>query len=760
MMKQIKLMSLLVSVLLIISCSLYEENSADKKTPVDYVNPYMGNISHLSLPAFPTVHLPYSMLRVYPERSDYTSDRITGLPVIVTSQRGNSAFSINPISCGTSHFGPIIDYTYDHERISPYRYSVYLDEEKIQVDYAPSHQSGVYNFTFQEEGLNKLIINARNGLLKISGNGIEGWQLMGSHLNKVYLYMETEQLVKNIGTLDKLLPVINYNRTFAERENESIALEFVDKQVALRYGVSFISCEQARKNLKREINTYSVDEIAEIGRHKWNETLSKIEIKGGSDNDKTVFYTSLYRICDRMINVSEDGHYYSAADHSVHRDEGMPFYIDDRIWDTYRTTHPLQILIEPDLEINVINSYIRMAQQTKEGWMSAFPEITGDSHHMNGNHTVAVVWDAYCKGLRGFDLEAAYDACKSALTEKSLLPGTRQPNTELDLFYRDKGYFPALHAGEEEYVKEVHPRQKRQSVAVTLGTCYDDWCLAQMARELGKQDDYEYFLNRSYNYRNLYNKETGFFHPKDKNGNFIQPFDYRWSGGQGAGDYYDENNGWVYRWDVPHNPADLIDLMGSVEKFIQNMDKTFREPLGKSKFEFYAQLPAHTGNVGQFSMANEPSMHIPYFYNYAGQPWKTQKRIRTLLKQWFRNDLMGVPGDEDGGGLTAFVVFSQMGFYPVTPGSPTYNIGSPVFGNIKVKLGNGKVFEIEAINCSEDNKYIQSATLNGKEWNKPWFSHADVQNGGELILVMGDKANTNWGASLDDAPPSAEKITK
>jgi predicted alpha-1,2-mannosidase len=184
----------------------------------------------------------------------------------------------------------------------------------------------------------------------------------------------------------------------------------------------------------------------------------------------------------------------------------------------------------------------------------------------------------------------------------------------------------------------------------------------------------------------------------------------------------------------------------------------FSQPLGKGKYSFYAQLPDHTGNVGQFSMANEPSLHIPYLYNYAGQPWKTQKRIRTLLDQWFRNDLMGVPGDEDGGGMTSFVVFSYMGFYPVTPGMPVYNIGSPLFDKVKMDLGNGKFFELEAVNNSDENKYIQSAALNGKSWNKPWFTHTDLISGGKLVLQMGPKANRNWGSSVNDAPPSAGKL--
>jgi predicted alpha-1,2-mannosidase len=717
------------------------------QSPVDYVNPYMGNISHLLVPTYPTVHLPNSMLRVYPERADYTSDQINGLPVAVTSHRGSSAFNISPVSGTPSGLPAVKKYTYDNEKITPYRYSVYLDEDNIKVDYAPSHQSGLYAFQFENEAVNQLIINTRNGKLAPTPTGISGYQLINGGPTTIYIYLETEQPTVQA---EKLAP--------KSPANDAYVLTFHSRQIKLRYGISFISEEQAERNLRREINTYRVDEIASAGRDKWNEVLSKIEVAGACEDTKAIFYTSLYRVYERMINISEDGRYYSASDQRVHQDEGIPFFTDDWIWDTYRAAHPLRILIESEMETQMIQSYIRMAQQSEDGWMPTFPEITGDSHRMNGNHAVAVIWDAYCKGLRGFDLEAAYKACKSALTEKSFLPWTKVPNTAIDVFYHEKGYFPALREDENEYIPEVNLSEKRQPVAVTLGTCYDHWCLSQIAAELGYEEDSSYFLKCSYNYRNLYNFKTGFFHPKDIQGNFIEPFDYRYAGGQGARNYYDENNAYTYRWDVPHNPADLIQLAGSAGKFIANMDQTYREPLGKSKFEFYAQLPDQTGNVGQFSMANEPSFHIPYLYNYAGQPWMTQKRIRTLLKEWYRNDLMGVPGDEDGGGMSAFVVFSSMGFYPVTPGSPSYNIGSPLFSNVKVKLSNGNIFEIEAQNNSGENKYIQSAQLNGVEWNKPWFSQEDIINGGKLVLVMGDKANKNWGSSPENVPPSAKPL--
>lgn len=399
-----------------------------------------------------------------------------------------------------------------------------------------------------------------------------------------------------------------------------------------------------------------------------------------------------------------------------------------------------------------------MAEQMGTDWMPTFPEVTGDTRRMNSNHAVATVIDAYRKGLRGFELEKAYIACKKGIEEKTLIPWSAAPAGWLDDFYKEHGYIPALRPGEKETVPNVSIWEKRQPIAVTLGTSYDEWCLSQIAQELGKKDEADYYLRRSYNYRNVFNPETGFFHPKDKDSKFIYPLDYRYDGGLGARDYYDENNGYIYRWDVQHNIGDLISLIGGNEAFTSALDSMFNTPLGMSKWQFYSTLPDHTGNVGMFSMANEPSLHIPYLYNYAGKPWMTQKRIRTLLNQWFRNDLMGVPGDEDGGGMSAFVVFSQMGFYPVTPGSPTYNIGSPMFTDVKVDMGNGNTFEIRANNASDENKYVQSAKLNGVTLNQPWFNHSDIAAGGLLELEMGPKANKEWG--LGTPPPSAAPMPK
>lgn len=726
----------------------------DSKMPVDYVNPYIGNISHLLVPTYPTIHLPNSMLRVYPERENYTGNKINGLPIIVTSHRGSSAFNLSPFQGDVSNLKKVIPFGYDNEIVKPYFYSVDLDDYGINADYAVSHQSAIYELSFTNSTQPPyLMLNSGNGEMSVDGNIVKGYQKLQNN-TIVYLYLEIDRNPEDTGVISD--NKFDNSKKSSDGENACVALKFSKgvTKLKVRYGVSFISSEQAAKNLHREIKDYDLKSVESKGRRLWNETLGKIQVNGDDKDQKTIFYTSLYRTYERMICISEDGNYFSAYDGKVHNDNGIPFYTDDWIWDTYRATHPLRIIIEPQMESAMINSYVVMTQQMPRPWMPNFPEVTGDSRRMNSNHGVAMVADAYVKGLRGFDLAEAYQACKTAIIEKTLAPWSSKPAGVLDRFFKDHGYFPSLAPGESETVPEVHGWERRQPVAVTLGTAYDEWCLALIAKSLKKNDEYKCFSGRSLNYHKIFNTETKFFHPKDTFGNFMPDLDYRFPPGIGGRDAYDENTGFVYKWDVQHNIGDLVAMMGGKKAFVDELEKMYDTPLGKGRPDFYHIYADHTGNVGQFSMGNEPSMHVPYLYNYAGQPWRTQKRVRSLLKQWFRNDLMGIPGDEDGGGLTAFVVFSQIGFYPVTPGLPMYVIGSPVFRSVKLDIGNGKTFEVECVNYSPDNKYIQSASLNGKIWNKSWFSHDDLMKGGKLVFIMGKHPDKDWAASDDALPPS------
>lgn len=725
---------------------------AAQPEPVDYVNPYIGSISHLLVPCFPTIQLPNSLMRIYPTRSDYTTELLDGLPVVVTNHRERSAFRLS-VTQG-EHLRPIIPVSWDHERVTPYDYQVQVADNTIDAHLAVCHQSAIYEITVQDPSKPiTVLLYTDNGRMNVKGKKASANQHLSRNMN-IYFSGEFDVEPAEAGILRD--GRISSDWTTEERRAcAAVRFPAGTKKVCFRYGISLISEPQANKNLHREQKeAFDVKAVASAGRKEWNETLGNIRVKGGTDDQKTVMYTSYYRTFERPVCLSEDGSYFSAFDGKVHEDGGKPFYTDDWIWDTYRAAHPLRALIQPTKEENIIESYLRMAEQMGTNWMPTFPEMTGDTRRMNSNHGVAMVADALYKGLN-VDAERAYEYCRKGIEEKTLAPWSGRPAGWIDNFYKEHGYIPALAEGEQETDPNVTGFEKRQPVAVTLGTAYDEWCLSRIADFLGKKDDAAKYLGLSYNYRTIWNADTRFFHPKDKDGNFLPNFDYRFSGGIGAREAYDENNGWTYRWDVQHNLCDLAEMMGGREAMARELDRTFAEPMGRGKREFYEQLPDQTGNIGQFTMANEPSLHIPYIYNYAGAPWKTQKRIRQCLDTWFRNDVMGIPGDEDGGGLTSFVVFSSLGFYPVTPGFPAYNIGSPVFSDIRVKLPNSKELHIVAKGCSKENKYIQSATLNGKAWDKPWFSQDDIKDGATLVLQMGSQPNKQWGASEAALPPSA-----
>jgi predicted alpha-1,2-mannosidase len=295
----------------------------------------------------------------------------------------------------------------------------------------------------------------------------------------------------------------------------------------------------------------------------------------------------------------------------------------------------------------------------------------------------------------------------------------------------------------------VDPFEGRQSVAVTLEHTYDDWCLGKLASALEKPDEAKVFSLRNQNYRKLYNPEIGLMAPRSADGNWIVPYDPISPAGVGGREYFAESNAWTYSWSVQHDISGLVELMGGKDKAIARLDEMFDKPIGRSKWSYLGYMPDATGLTGLFPMGNEPSFHIPYIYNFVGAPWKTQKRLRQLMDAWFRNDLMGICGDEDGGAMSAFYVFSAMGFYPFCPGIPAYVIGSPVFESIILTLANEKKFTVRAKEVSAQNKYIQSAELNGKKLNFPWFTHEEMLKGGELTLHMGPRPNKKWAAEAD-----------
>lgn len=710
-----------------------------EKTPVDYVNPTMGNISILLQPSRPTVHLPNSMVRVYPVREDHAAESLDGLPVITVKHREETAFRIYPFS-GEVQRGK--RYSFDNEKLTPYSYDVTLDGEGVKLSYAPSHQSAIYDFTFDVGSSPSIVFVSYKGELSAGDSSVSGYEQIGNWPTKIYAYAQT----------DVAPAAVSVDREGA-RSYAVMTFPEGTRRVSLKYGVSYIDENQAKANLEREIPGFDVRRVARDGRKIWNETLSRIKVKGIDENAKSVFYTSLYRTYERMICMDEGGRYYSPFDGKVHESGAKPFYNDDWIWDTYIAAHPLRVIIEPEMEEAMLDSYLTMARQMGNMWMPTFPEAVGDTRRMNCNHAIASMADAYWKGLRGFDAEGALVAASKGLTEKTLIPWRDTPAGVLDRFYWEHGWFPALRQDEPETVPEVDQSwERRQNVTVTLGTAYDCWALGRLAKALGKENEYAFFTQRGLDYRTIFNPETGFFHPRHADGSFIPDVDYSTGGPGGGRQYYGENNGWLFRWEVQQNIADLVSLIGGKEKFVSELDRMFSETIPMWKLGIYNRMPDHTGIVGQFCMGNEPACHIPYLYCYAGQPWKTQKKIRTLLSEWFRNDLIGLPGDEDGGGMSAFVVFSQLGFYPVTPGLPMYVIGSPVFERAEIDLRNGRTFTVIAHDYSLEHKYIQSAKLDGKPLDRCWFTHDELMRGGRLEFVMGPEPNRSWAA--ESVPPS------
>ena len=708
---------------------------------VEDVDPTMGGQGFMLEPTRPTVSLPNSMVRVYPVRKDQLDDQIHSFPLTIISHRLGELFWLMP-GDGTPA-GQAFDkaQTWDQEITKPYYYATLFDDSLIRTEFTPAARAGYFRFTFPSGKPVVLLANRYPGDLQFAeSNVVTGVEHFDDMQAFVYGIFSLPMQAQSGGTDQK--------RLFISSVSGGKTLEF-------RYGISFISIEQAQKNLQEEIPGWTFEQIKRAAKSRWNTVLGQVKVTGGSHQQRKVFYTSLYRCYERMVNISEDGQYYSSFDHQVHQDP-RPFYVDNWLWDTYRALEPLQTLLNPEMESDKLQSYVRAYQQL--GWMPEFSVLWGNHACMTGNPAAPWMADAWAKGITNFDIATAYAGLKKNSLEGTWLPWRRGPKSSLDDFLDANGYMPALHPGEKETVAAVHPRERRQAISVTEAQSYDDWCTAQIARSLGNDADYQFFLKRAADYKNVFRQDKGHVWPKDADGNWIEPFDSGFSGGQGGRDYTTENNGYTYDWDVQHDLQGLFGLMGGQAAAEAKLDQLFREPLGMSKYEFWAKFPDASGLVGQFSMGNEPSLHIPYIYNYLGAPWKTQKHVRMLLDTWFTDTSLGMPGDEDGGGMSSFVVFSMMGLYPVTPGVPIYDLTSPVFDHIKIHLQNGKTFSIVCRNNSKDNKYIQSILLNGRPLNQVWFKHSDIVNGGQLELQMGDTPNLELGADPSTFPPSGMSV--
>ena len=722
------------------------------KQPVDYVDPHIGSISYLLKSVPPTVQLPFGMLRMSPLTNrgisdSYLAEKIFGFPVdsvVLMPATG-------PVETDPEKIASLYDH--DFETATPYSYSVTLEKTDTQVEFTVTERAAYFRIAYpRRSGRHMVVRVANNGMLSAdpAQSAVTGFEEISG--TRHYFYAASSRPFSIWGAWQGT--TVTPGLAAETGTNIGVAVNFSDAEAnpfEWRVGISYVSVEQARRNLEKEIPAWNFAAGKSHARNVWNQALGRITVGGGSEDEKTIFYTALSRSLWGMADITEDGKYYSAYDKQVHASDGHDFYVNDSLWDTYRSEHPLELLLSPRRQLDMVRSYIRMYEQG--GWMPRDPTVDGPGDWMIGNHSASLIADTYAKGYTEFDAEKAYEGMRKNATQATVIPWHQGPLTPLDRVYQERGYFPALAKGEKESSPDVTP-ERRQAVSVTLENSYDDWCVALMAKALHKDADYSYFLKRAHDYQNVYNPAIGFMAPRSMDGNWVEDFDPKLGGGQGGRDYFTEDNGWVYAFHVQHDVAGLIKLMGGREQFVKRLDGLFEEPFGEAKFVFLAQFPDATALMGNYPQGDEPSFHIPYLYNYVGEPWMTQRRVRELMKIWYTSGLMGIPGDEDWGAMSSWYVFSAMGFYPVCPGSPTYNVGSPIFDEIKISLDNGKEFTIRALQQSAHNKYIQSATLNGRPLNKPWFSHSDITQGGTLILQMGPRPNKSWGSAPDAAPPS------
>jgi predicted alpha-1,2-mannosidase len=708
------------------------------KQPVDYVNPLIGCGGHGH--TFPGATVPFGMVQLSPDtRLDgwdgcsgyhYSDDVIFGfshthlsgtgcsdygdillMPTVGVLQLNNGK---DDVSRGyASHF------SHNNEKAAAGYYSVVLDDYDIRAELTATPRVGWHRYHFPKTSDAHVVLDLthRDRVLEanveiVGNNEIVGYRRSRAWANDQRLYFVIKFSKEFVNQGFEIAGDRQEGAIYASGETLKAWVDFDmtdnDAPLLVKVGVSAVSLENARKNIQSEAPEWDFDKIRENARNVWNTELSKIIVEGGSEEDKTNFYTALYH-CFIAPNIYQDvnGDYRGRNKEVYHAD--FEYYTVFSLWDTYRALHPLLTIIDEKRTNDFINTFIK---QWEQGGLLPVWELSAcETNCMIGYHAVPVIADAYMKGIRNYDAEKAFMAMKtSALDNKFGLS-----------HYKTHGFVPADIEGE--------------SVSKTLEYAYDDWCIAVVAKELGKVADASYFMGRAQSYKNLFDPETKFMRARHA-GKWFEPFDPK-----EVNFNYTEANAWQYNFAVPQDISTLITLHGGNESFGEMLDKMFSETTettGRTQADI-------TGLIGQYAHGNEPSHHIAYLYNFAEQPWKTQSMVRRIMKEMYQPTPDGLCGNEDCGQMSAWYVLSAMGFYPVTPASNQYIIGSPLFKKVTINLENGNKFVIKSKNNSAQNFYIQSAKLNGIAYNKSYFTHQDITKGGTLVFEMGNKPNKAWG---------------
>lgn len=739
----LRLLYLLATILLLPGCKQTEENNLENLT--QYVDPYIGTGDHGHV--FMGANVPFGLVQLGPTNFStgwdwcsgyhYSDSTIIGFGHMHLSGTGIGDLGDISLMPATGDVilkrGNLQDkesglyslFRRETEKVKPGYYAVHLDRFDIDVELTATKRVGFHKYSFPKSDDAKVIIDLQHGigwdtpvegyLVQENDTVVSGYRFSKGWANdqKIFFTAVFSKPMKKFVVSDTT--TVQDGNTIKTRRAYGQAL-FDTQQgedIYIKVALSPVSIENAKLNMFAELQGWDFEQTIENADRAWNEELNKVIIETTDNKIKRTFYTALYHTMIAPSEFCDVNRSYRGADGKMHENGTYLNYTTFSLWDTYRAAHPLMTIIHPEKMTDVINTMLGIYQQ--QGKLPVWHLVGCETDCMVGNPGISVVADATLKGVIGFDKELAFEAMKNSamLDERGLK------------YFKEYGYIP--------YDKENEGLAKCMEYAIA------DWSIAQVAKEMNKTEDYDYFLKRSKAYTHYFDKETGFMRGLSSDGKFRTPFN-AFESVHRENDYT-EGNAWQYTWLVPHDVQGLVDLFGSKEKFIQKLDSLF---IVEGSLGEHAS-PDISGLIGQYAHGNEPSHHVVYLYPYVGQPWKTAEKVREVLSVMYNDQSAGLSGNEDVGQMSAWYILSALGFYQVEPAGGKYIFGSPVIDGATIKVKDGKTFTIKVNNNSADNKYIQSTTLNGQPYNNFYIDFKDITSGGTLEFTMGDKPSDTWG---------------
>ena len=623
-------------------------------------------------------------------------------------------------------------YNHENESVSPGYYSLTMDNS-VKAELTASERVGFHRYNYPKDQETHLMINLKDGngdravdtyLRLIDEYTVEGHRFSKywSPYHEVYFTLKSNQPIARLAVFENDEP---QGESEARGRATKGVLSFAKplEKISLKVGISSVSCANAAANIEAEIPHWDFNKTLAQTKKKWNDELSKVRIETSDEVARKIFYTAMYHTCIAPTLYCDVNGEFRGNDRKVYTDQSHVNYSTFSLWDTYRTAHELYTITQPERVNDFVNSMLSIFDQ--QGKLPIWSLVGGETNQMPGYSAVPVIADAYLKGFNGFDPERAFRAMKTSAT----LPQQNGVN-----YLMEKSYIPC---------DKVY-----EATSIGMEYAVDDWGIAAMAKRMGKQDDHQYFASRANYYKHYFDASISFIRPRMDDGSWRTPYNPIKSEHY-TGDFC-EGTGWQYTFFVPHDPEGLIALFGGDDKFDAKLDSLFTVT-GDMGEKASADI---TGLIGQYAHGNEPSHHIAYLYGFAGRQWKTAEKVRFILDEFYTDSHDGIIGNEDCGQMSAWYIMSSLGFYPVNPSNGIYVFGSPRFEKASIKVAPGKTFEIEAVNNSATNIYIQSIELNGNAYSKGYIHHNDVISGGKLKYVMGNKPNPDFGTSPEDRPRS------